>query len=413
MADRRRTPITRTDVMWLLFVFLLAILPPLNEWHKELILAGIALFQIFEGRILGRLSAGRRNFLSILVKMALSTLLVWHSGMVFSSYYPIYYLPVISAAMLYGVVGTLLWTLLACASYSAFLIPALQRYYFTAANGAELSMRLLFFFIVGIIVNRFVIESREQARRREQLAVTLLETNRQLEQAQADARRSERLAALGQLSAGLAHEIRNPLGVIRGSAEMLNQKLHSADPITSELAGYISNEVERLNRLVARFLDFARPLQPKVEKQPIKPIVDLALKSVQEQQPDAKVQVEWQETSNLPAVIVDSELIERVFTNLFSNAYEAMPEGGLLRVKMKPAVSDGRGGVEVEVSDTGPGVPVEEQEHIFNPFFTTKKSGLGLGLSMVSRIVDDHRGRIRLESQSGKGACFCVFLPGE
>jgi two-component system, NtrC family, sensor histidine kinase HydH len=413
MADRRRTPITRTDVMWLLFVFLLAILPPLNEWHKELILAGIALFQIFEGRILGRLSAGRRNFLSILVKMALSTLLVWHSGMVFSSYYPIYYLPVISAAMLYGVVGTLLWTLLACASYSAFLIPALQRYYFTAANGAELSMRLLFFFIVGIIVNRFVIESREQARRREQLAVTLLETNRQLEQAQADARRSERLAALGQLSAGLAHEIRNPLGVIRGSAEMLNQKLHSADPITSELAGYISNEVERLNRLVARFLDFARPLQPKVEKQPLKPIVDLALKSVQEQQPAANVQVEWQESSNLPAVLVDSELIERVFTNLFSNAYEAMPEGGTLQVTMKPAVSDGRGGVEVEISDTGSGVPVDEQEHIFNPFFTTKKSGLGLGLSMVSRIVDDHRGRIRLESHPGKGACFRVFLPGE
>lgn len=413
MAERRGTPITRIDVMWLLFVFLLAILPPLYEWHKQLILAGIGLFQIFEGNILGRLSPRRRNFLSILVKMALSTLLVWHSGMIFSDYYPIYYLPVVSTAILYGVVGTLLWTLAACASYCAFVIPALRHYTLSTGGASDLAMRCLFFFIVGIIVNRFVIESRDQARRREQLAARLLETNRQLEQAQADARRSERLAALGQLSAGLAHEIRNPLGVIRGSAEMLNQKLHSADPITSELAGYISNEVERLNRLVARFLDFARPLQPKVQHQPLRPIVELALKSVQEQQSDAKVQVEWQESPNLPLVLVDSELIERVFTNLFSNAYEAMPEGGTLRVKMKPVVSDGRGGVEIEVSDTGSGIPAEDQEHIFNPFFTTKKSGMGLGLSMVSRIVDDHRGRIRLEAKPETGACFRVFLPGE
>ena len=130
--------------------------------------------------------------------------------------------------------------------------------------------------------------------------------------------------------------------------------------------------------------------------------------------PEAKVEVEQQYADNLPEMSVDPDLCEQFFANLVLNAYEAMGEaGGKLTVRLAPANSDGRRGVEVAFEDTGPGVPPDLQEQIFNPFFTTKKEGVGLGLSLVSKIVDDHRGWIRVSSEPGKGACFRVFLPAE
>jgi signal transduction histidine kinase len=264
------------------------------------------------------------------------------------------------------------------------------------------------------LVNPFVRENRRQAQRYRRLAEELAETNRRLEQVQEEARRSERLAALGQLTAGLAHEIRNPLAVIKGSAETLTRRLQSADPLTTELAGYISSEVNRLNTVVTRFLNFARPL--RLEKRPtqIPPLLGRALKVAGERWPEAKVEVIQQYSENLPEMTVDPDLCEQAFVNLVFNAYEAMTDtGGRLTVRVAAANSDGRRGVEVEIEDSGPGIPPELHEQVFNPFFTTKKEGVGLGLSLVSKIVDDHRGWIRISSEPGKGACFRVFLPAE
>jgi signal transduction histidine kinase len=295
------------------------------------------------------------------------------------------------------------------------LIPAyLENYELTPETAKELALRNIFFFLAAMLVNPFVSENRRQAQRYRLLAEELAETNRRLEQAQEEARRSERLAALGQLTAGLAHEIRNPLAVIKGSAETLTRRLQSADPLTTEVAGYISSEVNRLNTIVTRFLNFARPL--KLERRPtqIPPLLDRALKVAGERRPEAKVEVIQQYSENLPEMSVDSDLCEQAFTNLVLNAYEAMTEaGGRLTVRVATANSDGRRGVEVDIEDTGPGIPSELHEQIFNPFFTTKKEGVGLGLSLVSKIVDDHRGWIRISSEPSKGACFRLFLPAE
>ncbi len=417
MLDRKRSPIGWIDVVWLLFILGLALLPPIGEVHKQLTLAAIGIFQFLEGSLVARLPARGRVY-SVLIKIALATLLLDHTGEIGinSSYWPIYLVPVVTAAIYFGPVATLGWTALTSAAYCSYLYPALQQYELTTEGLSTLAIRNLFFFLAAMLVNRFVVENRRQVTRYQALSETLEETNRQLQRAEAEARRSERLAALGQMSAGLAHEIRNPLGVIKGSAEMLAQKLADAPPLAKELAGYISSEVNRLNALVARFLDFARPSQLELHPQNISEIVDRTLELVHSQWPDAQVQIERHYAPDLPEILADDQFCERVFVNLIQNAYQAMENPahvpkGVLRISIAPESSDGRAGVSVVIEDTGPGVPPEMREQIFNPFVTSKKEGVGLGLAIVAKIVDDHRGWIRLESGSTSGARFRVFLP--
>jgi nitrogen-specific signal transduction histidine kinase len=279
-----------------------------------------------------------------------------------------------------------------------------------------LTIRVLFFYIAAILVNRFAVENRRQVQRLQDLSDKLEETNRQLRRAEAEARRAERLAALGQLSAGLAHEIRNPLGVIKGSADMLSRKVADSEPLVAELAGYISSEVNRLNALVVRFLDFARPSKLELRPERISEIVDRALEAATASFPNEKVRIEKQYAPNLPDIPADAQLCEQVFVNLITNAYQAMeaqagsPEK-TLHITIDKEVAKGRPGVAVFIEDTGPGVPPELREQIFNPFFTSKKDGVGLGLSIVAKIVDDHRGTIRLEENTPRGARFRVFFP--
>ena len=401
------------DVVWLLFLGGLAVLPPLWNLRKELTLLAIGVVQVFEGRLIEHIPGRGRSY-AVLLKLVFSTLLIASTGgpSINSSYYPIYYLPVVTAAIYFGLPMTLFWTLLASALYCSFLYPALQEYELTADAMTELVLRILFFFVAALVVNRFAVENRRQTSRYQQLAEQLAETNRQLQNAQAEARRSERLAALGQLSAGLAHEIRNPLGVIRGSAEMLNRKLETSNPVASELAGYISGEVDRVSVMVGRFLDFARPLHAETKPQVVTELLDRALKSVAEQWQGGKIEVEREYQNDLPLAQLDENLCEQAFVNLIQNAYEAMNNaGGALRVQVSKAHRDGRTGVEIRLKDTGPGIPAEIREQIFNPFVTTKKTGTGLGLSIVSKILDEHRGSIRVDSAPNEGACFVVFLP--
>jgi signal transduction histidine kinase len=397
----------------------LALQDPWFEIHKEFTLLGIGVFQIFEHRFLAVAGPRGRHY-SVLLKISLASLLVAHTGGINSSYYLIYYLPVVTAAMFFGPWATLGWTALASGAYCSFLIPALKVYRLDTEGATELAIRNMFFFLAAIVVNRFVMENRRQAQQYRALAEKLAETNRQLEAAQEEARRSERLAALGQLSAGIAHEIRNPLGIIKGSAETLDRKLAASDPVSRELAGYISSEVNRLNSIVSRFLDFARPSKLELHPREIPPLVERALRAAAERWPEARVRVERHFAGGLPEIPVDAGLFEQALTNLVMNAYEALAAeqgaDGTLRVAVAPARLDGRRGVEIEIEDSGPGIAPELREQIFNPFFTTKKSGVGLGLAIVSKIVDDHRGSIRVvepRSGAGSGACFRVFLPAE
>jgi nitrogen-specific signal transduction histidine kinase len=424
------------DVLWIVLLAGLAVLPPVREYHKQLILLAFGILQLNESWIVHRLP-DRGPIYLVVLKIALATALIDHTNEIAinSYYYPIYYLPVVTAAEYFSPWATLMWTALASAAYCAYLYPAGQEFEITAENYELLAIRVLFFFLAAMLVNRSVVENRRTTQRYQELAETLAETNRRLEQAQAEARRSERLAALGQLSAGLAHEIRNPLGVIKGSAEMLTQKLGNSNALATELSGYISTETNRLSALVTRFLDFARPLHADLTPQDITTVLDRALNDVAQLWKGAEVRVEKEYEASLPLVPMDESLCEQAFVNIVQNAYDAMsPGGGALRVHVTRSRSVNRDGdytegVEVRIADTGPGIPQELREQIFNPFVTTKKSGVGLGLSIVSKIIDGHHGTIRIEApraasgdgdrgsvesgsgESGPGAQFVIFFP--
>ena len=401
------------DAVWLVFLVGLALLPPRLEWHKQVFLLAIGIVQLFEGHLIRRLPE-RGAVYVVVLKILLATTLIFHTGEVAinSSYYPIYYLPVVTAALYFGPWMTLAWTAIASAAYCSYLYPALQEYEISDTGLAQLGLRVVFFFLAAMLINRFAQESRRQTRLYQDLAEELSETNRRLRVAQAEARRSERLAALGQLSAGLAHEIRNPLGVIKGSAEMLAQKVESSNDIAREMADYILTEVNRLSALVTQFLNFARPLHAELHPADLTGLLDRVLKKVGDQWKGKPVQVERAYATALPLVPLDESLCEQAFINLVQNAHEAMEErGGILRVEVARASQNGKKGVVVRITDDGPGIPEGLREEIFNPFVTTKKTGVGLGLSIVSQIIDGHHGAIRVEKGSPGGASFVVFFP--
>ena len=422
MIEAKRPTINWMDVLWLVLLALLAVLPPVEEIHKQFILLAFGVLQLSEGWLIARVPRRAPIYL-VLLKIALATLLVDHTGEIpiNSYYYPIYYLPAVTAAEFFGPWATLLWTALASAAYCSYLYPALKEYDIFPEDYGRLAIRIVFFFLAAMVVNRFVIESRRQTQRYQELAATL--------------RRSERLAALGQLSAGLAHEIRNPLGVIKGSSEMLTQKLGDSNPLATELAGYISTETNRLSALVTRFLDFARPLHADLTAQDITTVLDRALHDVAQFSKGAEVRVEKEYEPDLPRVPLDESLCEQALVNIVQNAYDAMSAGGgKLFVQVRKSSAERRDGgrldgVEVRIADTGPGIPLELREQIFNPFVTTKKSGVGLGLSIVSKIIDGHHGTIRIEAakdsagevatgsgepgkrEPSQGAQFVIFFP--
>jgi signal transduction histidine kinase len=303
-----------------------------------------------------------------------------------------------------------LFTVLACASYLSFLLFLdWTRYTLPPDEVAELSLRLAFLAVTGYLTQSLAEAHRVQARKAQAAADQLAEANRNLQEAEAAVRRSERLAALGQLSGGLAHELRNPLGTIRASAEMLVKNLPQDNSLASELVGFISAETDRINSLVTRFLEFARPLELRPVEAELAEVIDRAVAQLERHSPPCQVTVYKNYSPDVRPFPFDTELLERLVFNLLLNAAQATPPGGAITVKTRPV----DGNVELTVIDRGSGIASEYRESIFNPFFTTKSDGVGLGLAIVSKIVDLHHGTMAVESEPGKGSVFRVYLPTE
>ncbi len=221
---------------------------------------------------------------------------------------------------------------------------------------------------------------------------------------------AQRLAALGRMAAGLAHEIRNPLAGVKGAAQYLQ---HEQLPTASkEMLQVIIDEVNRLDIVVSQFLDYARPFELQVRPEYVNALVAHALAVLRAQGLPERVVVDEDLAGDIPRVMVDAPRLSQVLLNLLKNALEAMPDGGTLTVRTRTRT--GRGGapeVEIAIADTGVGIAAEDLDNLFIPFFTTKRGGTGLGLPICQRIVEAHGGELDVTSRSGQGSTFLVRLP--
>ena len=223
--------------------------------------------------------------------------------------------------------------------------------------------------------------------------------------------RADRLASLGTLTAGLAHEIRNPLVAIKTLTQLLPDRLDDEE-FRDQFLKIASGEVDRISSLVNELLDFARPSDPKLESENINTILDGMILLVSTESKKKQITVFKSYASDLPSIQIDREQIKQVFLNILLNAISATSENGQIIVKTRSFNKPGgEPYIQIEFTDTGCGIPEEHLEDIFNPFFTTKSAGSGLGLSISNQIVQDHRGYIDVESQLDKGSSFFINLP--
>jgi signal transduction histidine kinase len=224
-------------------------------------------------------------------------------------------------------------------------------------------------------------------------------------------RRADRLASLGTLTAGLAHEIRNPLVAIKTLTQLLPERLDDEE-FRGQFLKIASGEVDRISTLVNELLNFARPSDPKIESEDINGVLDGMILLVSTETKKKQITVFRSYASELPPIQIDPEQIKQVFLNILLNAISATSENGQIIVKTRSFTKPGgESYVQIEFTDTGCGIPEEHLEDIFNPFFTTKTTGSGLGLSISNQIVQDHRGYIDVESQLDKGSSFFINLP--
>ena len=322
-----------------------------------------------------------------------------------------YYLPVIYAAMRFGPAGGILSGL----AITLLILPFMT--HFHALDPSAIYTQWVEIALINIIgwLTGFLTGQERRAKRKYQIALSvqkelvekLKKEWQERERLLGEIRQTERITALGHMSAGLAHEIRNPLGIMKVSIQMLAQEKKD-DEVVSEYCRVLLEECERLNRLVSEFLSFARPKEPIRERIMLGTLLDEGVSLIQPALRQNHIELE--RTQNLideHEVEVDPDQIKQVILNILLNAIHAQGEDGVILLEW--VQQDGF--VGFAVSDEGPGIPTEAMPYIYDPFFTTKEKGTGLGLSVVHRILDQHGGKISAANRSEGGVRVEILLP--
>ena len=327
-----------------------------------------------------------------------------------------YYLPVIYAAMRFGPAGGILSGLV----ITLLILPFMMNFHtmmpMTAAAMYTQWVEVGLINVIGWLTG-FLIEQERKASRNYQFALTvqkelvekLKQEGQERERLEGEIRQTERLTALGYMSAGLAHEIRNPLGIMKVSIQMLALEKVD-DGVVSEYCRVLLEECERLNRLVSEFLSFARPKELVRERITLGELLDEGVTLIQPALWQNHIELE--QVRNLidqqeVEVEVDSDQIKQVILNILLNAIDAQGEGGM--ILLEGVRKDGF--VGFAVTDEGPGISPEAMPYIYDPFFTTKEKGTGLGLSVVHRILDQHGGKITTVNRRDRGVRVEILLP--
>jgi len=331
------------------------------------------------------------------------------AGLLHSLLGHLYIVPIILAAYWYGMKGGVSVSIASTVLFSPHLFLHWHDPFLDIYNYIEIFLYLLIGGVTGVLSQM----ERNQRIRYEEALVRLDESHRKLKeqtdilfQTEDQLRRADRLTALGELSAGMAHEIRNPLGSIKGAVEILKDD-YATDDAKYEFIQILLKETDRLNNIVQEFLGFARPKQPAFQQADLNEAIESVLTLTAQEARKTGVRLEKRLDPAIGKRSLDAGLLKQAFLNIVLNAIQAMPQGGVLTVES----SARDGAIEVKVKDTGMGISEENRRKLFSPFFTTKKNGTGLGLAITYRIIENHRGRIDVASEPGKGTIFTVTIP--
>ncbi len=321
----------------------------------------------------------------------------------------LYLVPIIISAYWFGIKGAVTVSILSVALFSPHLLRHWHDPFIDVYNYVEIFL----FLLIGATTGLMSQMERNRREQYEQALVRLDESHRKLKeqteilfQTEEQLRRADRLSALGELSAGMAHEIRNPLGSIKGAAEILGEDYRPGAP-KEEFVQILLKETDRLDRIVREFLSFARPKTPDLQPFRANEIIESVLTLTAQAARKAGVTVEKRLDPALGPQSLDADLLKQAFLNLVLNALQAMHGGGTLTVASRYS----GGCLEVEIADTGVGIAPEHRKKLFSPFFTTRRDGTGLGLAITYRIVQNHGGTIDVASEPGKGTTFTIRIP--
>lgn len=317
-------------------------------------------------------------------------------------YQRLYYLPIVAAALFYGWRGGAGAAFLVTAAYVPHI--ALQ-WHHQPEYALNQYHEIVLFFAFGLVTGALSDRNRREAERSERITRELERSYVELRGTFEQLLQAERLAAIGELSAGIVHEIRNPLAAIKGAVEIIEDELAKDSP-RREFANIAKSEVERLNRIVGEFLNFARSKTPEKQTTDVNELVHSVCLFIGKQAQTQNVEITDDFDPNLPLVALDPEQIKQVLLNLTINALQTMPTGGKLICRTKGAEKN----VIIEIEDTGGGVKETVVANIFDPFFTTKEKGLGLGLSIAYKIAVQHGGTLNVVNNA-RGAVFRLILP--
>lgn len=277
-----------------------------------------------------------------------------------------------------------------------------------AMNGRDVSLLVVAMYGSSIVLLGFLLGYVIEGRRRDREQSAIIRTQMEaIEAARARLVQSEKLAALGQLSASIAHEVRNPLAVIRSAAQSLGESVAGRDAEGERACRFITAEIDRLTSVVGSLLAFARPLRLDLKPVAVDELFDGALQLAAPDLTRAHVQVARPLPTAPLRVRADVDLVRQVLVGLLVNAVEAVGRNGAITLD----AHDREGAIEIEVADSGPGVPTELRSRIFEPFFTTRAKGTGLGLPIARQIIEAHGGKLDVGERRGGGARFTVRLP--
>jgi two-component system, NtrC family, sensor histidine kinase HydH len=334
-----------------------------------------------------------------------------HDGILHGLLGHLYIIPIILGAYWYGIRGGVSISIVSIALFLPHLFLHWHDPFLDVYNYVELFLFLLIGGVTGVLSQM----ERNQGKRYEEALRHLDDSHRKLKeqtdilfQTEEHLRRADRLSALGELSASMAHEIRNPLGSIKGAVEILKDD-YSVDDVRYEFIQILLKETDRLNRIVQEFLEFAKSKQPDFQLADPNEALESVLTLTSQEARKAGITIRKQLDMAIGKRSLDAGMLKQVFLNLVLNAIQAMPEGGELTVES--GIRNEM--IEVMIRDTGSGISEENRKKLFSPFFTTRKQGTGLGLAITYRIIEKHRGTIDVVSEPGQGATFTVKIPIE